>query len=145
METQHPLPGDLIQVHVSLWYALKDGQQLRVCETPGWATAGCDIYVAPRHQVRSFYGPDCGPPDGVKRERLSTSGGPFKTLALRHLQGLRRIGPAQDEFWHWLDYPRAGGGVDYQRDITLWELDLLDDRPWSDSTEDTTFHEENQA
>lgn len=26
MEPQHPIPGDLIQVRVSHWYALKDGQ-----------------------------------------------------------------------------------------------------------------------
>ena len=57
MTRLYPLPGDLILVEQSDWYAIGDGELLRVCERPGWAIEGRDIYVAPRHEVRSFWGP----------------------------------------------------------------------------------------
>ena len=76
-ELRSPVPGDLIVVECSGWYALADGELLRVCECDGWATPGRDIYVAPRNQVRTFWGPEFGPPDGSQPLQMSTSGGPF--------------------------------------------------------------------
>ena len=131
METQFPRPGDLIQVVRSEWYALKDGQRLRVCEVPGWIDEGEAIYVTPRDGVRTFWGPFIGPPDGVKREYMSTSGGPFKTIPLTDADGLTSIGKELDWFWHWRDCFRAGGGgVDYQQEVTVWTLPLLVDRQY---------------
>lgn len=123
-----PVPGDLIVVEHSGWYALGDGELLRVCECDGWATPGRDIYVAPRNQVQTFWGPDFGPPDGTKRLHMSTSGGPFKTITLSLIEPLERLGTQLDTFWHWRDWPRAGGGVEYQREVTVWKLALLPDR-----------------
>ena len=40
MNRVFPKPGDLILVTRSEWYALKDGEWLRVCEKPGWMKAG---------------------------------------------------------------------------------------------------------
>ena len=123
-----PEPGDLILVDRSEWYALKDGQRLRVCEVPGWITDGSAIYVAPRHQVRTFWGPNYGQPDDSKPMEMSTSGGPFKTIAKSDLQGLNAESRVSDQFWHWHDWPRAGGGVDYECEVTLWRLPRLIDR-----------------
>jgi len=122
-----PQPGDLILVEKSEWYALKAGQRLRVCEVTVWITEGEEIYVAPRDQVGTFWGPGIGPPDGVKREVMSTSGGPFKTVPLTDAEGLEPIGRELDWFWHWQDSPRAHGGVNYQKEVTLWRLPLLID------------------
>ena len=122
-----PQPGDLILVERSEWYALRDGGLLRVCENAGWTTPGRDIYVAPRHQVRTFWGPDCGSPDGRKPLHMSTSGGPFKSITLSLISPLERIGTRVDSFWRWQDWPRAGGGVDYEQEVTVWKLALLPD------------------
>jgi hypothetical protein len=135
MEHINPLPGELIFVEQSEWYALKHGQQLRVCEHPGWTIAGRDIYVVPRHQARTFWGPDFGPPDGIKRERMSTSGGPFKTIRLSMIADLKWLSVTDDEFWHWEDWPRAGGGVEYRRQVNRWQLPLLPDRTSQDEGE----------
>ena len=122
-----PQPGDLILVERSGWYALQDGELLRVCECDGWATPGRDIYVAPRNQVRTFWGPNFGEPDGIKPICMSTSGGPFKTITLAIISPLERLRTQLDMFWRWQDRPRAGGGVEYQREVTVWKLDWLPD------------------
>ena len=127
-EARSPAPGDLIVVECSAWYALADGELLRVCECAGWATPGRDIYVAPRNQVRTFWEPDFGPPDGNRPLQMSTSGGPFKTITLSLSEPLERLGTQLDTFWHWRDWPRAGGGVEYQREVTVWKLPWLPDR-----------------
>ena len=126
-ETASPQPGDLILVERSGWYALKDGELLRVCEWAGWVTRGRDIYVAPRNQVRTFWGPDYGEPDGYKPVHMSTSGGPFKTITLSQVAPLERLGTKLDTFWRWVDRPRAAGGVEYQQEVTLWQLAWLPD------------------
>ena len=120
-----PQPGDLILVECSQWYALQDGELLRICEPAGWITSGREIYVAPRRQVRTFWGPDHGSPDGIQPLRMSTSGGPFKSITLDLIAPLERVERRLDQFWHWVDWPRAGGGWEYQREITLWKLALL--------------------
>ena len=122
-----PQPGDLILVERSDWYALRDGELLRVCENAGWVTPGRDIFVAPRHQVRTFWGPDFGPPDGLKPIHMSTSGGPFKSITLSLIAPLERSECQLDVFWRWLDRPRAAGGVEYQQEVTVWKLDWLPD------------------
>jgi hypothetical protein len=122
-----PQPGDLILVERSGWYALQDGELLRICEDPGWATAGRDIFVAPRKQVRTFWGPNYGEPDGIKPIYMSTSGGPFKTITLSRIAPLERWRTQLDMFWRWRDRPRAGGGLEYQRAVTVWKLDWLPD------------------
>lgn len=114
-----PRPGDLIQVARSEWYALKDGERLRVCETPGWIVHGREIYVTPRDEVRTFWGPDWGPPDGIRPMRMRTAGGPFKTVPLDELVGLQRTETVLDQFWHWHDRPRVGGGVSTVRSINV--------------------------
>ncbi len=123
-----PEPGDLIAVERSEWYALRDGQRLRVCEATGWATPGEELFVAPRQAVSTFWGPNHGPPDGIKPEYMSTSGGPFQTLRLNQLEGLRCIGTEVDRFWCWQDRPRAGGGADRLVEVAVWQLPLLVDR-----------------
>lgn len=120
-----PHPGDLIQVGFSQWYALKDGENLRVCEPGGWVEQGEEILVAPRHQVNTFWGPSFGPPDGILPMHMSTSGGPFKTLKVRELEGLELIAETEDTFWHWADVPRAGGGVNRLEKVALWRLPVL--------------------
>ena len=127
-----PMPGDLIDVVDSEWYALKAGGQLRVCEQPGWAVEGRDIYVVPRQQSMTFWGPTYGPPDGMKPEKMSTSGGPFKTITVVMVPKLELIEATQDWFWHWQDWPRAGGGVDYLREVARWRLSVLPDDCWLD-------------
>ena len=125
MNRVFPKPGDLILVTRSEWYALKDGEWLRVCEKPGWMKAGEEVYVAPRQQVRTFWGPDNGPPDGIKPERMSTSGGPFKTVPIEELEGLKHGGSGIDVFWCWVDYPRAGGGMERPVTVAIWRCQLL--------------------
>ena len=48
MNEVYPKPGDLILVERSEWFAIQDGEFLRVCEEPDWVISGRDIYVAPR-------------------------------------------------------------------------------------------------
>lgn len=122
-----PIPGDLIIVEFSEWYALKDGEKLRVCENAGWIDEGEEILVAPRHQVNTFWGPDYGPPDGIKQLHMSTSGGPFKTVRIKALEGLELIDEEDDRFWCWQDRPRANGGMDRIVTVALWRLALLVD------------------
>lgn len=126
-EDAMPRCGDLIQVLRSEWYALKDGEWLRVCERPAWMQEEQAILVAPRHQVRTFWGPNIGPPDGIKPEQRSTSGGPFRTVHREHFQGLRFGGPGLDVFWCWNDVPRAGGGRERLMNINVWQCELLID------------------
>ena len=127
MTPSFPKPGDLILVAKSNWYGLPDGAYLRVCEQPGWSIRGRDIFVAPRAQVSTFWGPNYGPPGPDTRDHMSTSGGPFKTLTLKALPTLEYVGLQRDHFWHWQDWPRAGGGVTYEREVTVWKLSELPD------------------
>lgn len=122
-----PIPGDLIVVEKSQWYALKDGERLRVCENVEWMEHGEEIYVAPRHQVSTFWGPEHGPPDGYLPIVMSTSGGPFKTVRIKDLEGLELVGEEEDTFWCWEDWPKAGGGVDRKVTVALWRVKLLPD------------------
>jgi len=122
-----PIPGDLIIVGFSEWYALKDGEKLRVCENCQWLDVGEELYVAPRHQVDTFWGPDFGPPDGYKPMEMSTSGGPFKTIRIKALEGLELIGEEEDRFWCWQDRPRAAGGMERIVNVALWRLAVLPD------------------
>lgn len=122
-----PIPGDIIVVERSEWYALKDGERLRVCENCDWIEVGEKIYVAPRHQVSTFWGPEHGPPDGRLPVSMSTSGGPFKTVRVKDLEGLELIGEEEDTFWCWEDWPRAGGGVTRMVNVALWRVKLLPD------------------
>ncbi len=126
-ESAMPQPGDLILVERSDWYALKDGELLRVCENAGWVTPERDIFVAPRHQVRTFWGPNFGPPDGQKPIHMSTSGGPIKTISLSLIAPLERSGSQLDTFWRWRDWPRAAGGIEYQQEVSVWKLTWLPD------------------
>ncbi len=122
-----PIPGDLIIVEFSEWYALKDGEKLRVCENYEWTEVGEELHVAPRHQVDTFWGPNYGPPDGYKPMAMSTSGGPFKLIRIKELEGLELIGEQEDRFWCWQDWPRAGGGTDRMVKVALWRLQILPD------------------
>jgi len=139
MKRDFPLPGDLIRVQTSEWYALGNGELLRVCEQPGWATVGREIFVAPRNQVQTFWGPHEGPPDGVKPVRMSTSGGPFRTVDLSSLSVLEFVEEKQDEFWHWKYLPKAAGGVNYQREVVLWTLSHFPDTDWADPENQTRY------
>lgn len=122
-----PIPGDLIIVDVSEWYAIKDGERLRVCESNQWMEVGEEISVAPRHQVNTFWGPSHGPPDGYKPLEMSTSGGPFKLVKIKELHGLELVGEEEDTFWCWQDRPRAHGGMDRKVAVALWRVSLLSD------------------
>ena len=120
MNRECPRPGDLILVVRSEWSALKDGEWLRVCEQPYWTEDGKELNVAPRQQVRVFRGPDHGPPDGITPEHLRTSGGPFLTVGIEELVGLKRRCTATDIFWCWRDRPRAGDEMDRPVNVTIW-------------------------
>ena len=122
-----PHPGDLIIVDFSEWYALKDGEKLRVCENCEWIEVGEELYVAPLHQVKTFWGPDYGPPNGTMPMEMSTSGGPFKTVRIKELEGLELIGEEDDLFWCWKDRPRGAGGMDRLVTVALWRLPVLPD------------------
>ena len=122
-----PHPGDLIIVDFSEWYALNDGEKLRVCENCEWIEVGEELYVAPRHQVKTFWGPDYGPPNGNTPMEMSTSGGPFKTVKIKELDGLELIGEEDDLFWCWQDRPRGAGGMDRLVTVALWRLPVLPD------------------
>ena len=128
MNRASPRPGDLIHVVRSHWSALKDGEWLRVCEQPGWAKIGEEVFVAPRQQVRTFWGPDHGPPDGIKPEHMSTSGGPFRTVRIEEFEGLECGGSGIDFFWYWLDFPRADGGMERTVKVAIWRCQLLVDQ-----------------
>lgn len=130
-----PIPGDLIIVDISEWYALKDGERLRVCEPFDWMEVGEEIHFAPRHQVSTFWGPSFGEPDGYKPMHMSTSGGPFKTVKIKELEGLTLVEETEDTFWHWQDTPRAAGGVDYTDKVALWRLPLLTDEHYRELRE----------
>ena len=97
-------------------------------DTTAGSTPGRDIYVAPRNQVRTFWGPDFGSPDGDKPLHMSTSGGPFKSITLSLISPLERIA-------HTSRY-RSGAGrtghgpaadVEYQQEVTVWKLSWLPD------------------
>ena len=122
-----PIPGDLIIVDFSEWYALQDGGRLRVCENCQWSDVGEELHVAPRNQVTTFWGPDYGQPDGMNMIEMSTSGGPFKTIKVKDLESLELIGSETDTFWCWIDKPRAAGGMDRQVVVALWRLPVLPD------------------
>lgn len=130
-----PIPGDLIIVDMSEWYALKDGERLRVCEPFEWMETGEEIQVAPRHQVSTFWGPSFGEPDGYMPMHMSTSGGPFKTVKIKELEGLTLVEETEDTFWHWQDTPREAGGVDYAVRVALWRLPLLPDEHYRELRE----------
>ncbi len=120
MNREGPRPGDLIHVVRSQWSALNDGEWLRVCEQPYWAQDGQELNVAPRQRVRVFRGPDHGPPDGITPEHVRTSGGPFLTVGIEELVGLKRRCTATDIFWCWRDQPRAGDEMDRPVNVTIW-------------------------
>jgi hypothetical protein len=120
--TQVPQSGDLVLVHHSHWHALPDGGVLRVCEEMGWADPTRELVVAPRHRVATFWGPIAGRWSRGDARRMSTSGGPFRKVAVERLQGLRCWGPVRDRFWRWKDVPRAGGGIEYLAVVTLWSV-----------------------
>ncbi len=96
MKKKIPIPGDLIIVEKSEWYALSDGQRLRVCETGGWIDPNKAIYTVPRRQANTFWGPNHGFPDGIKPEYMSTSGGPFKSIPFENLDGIELVGKEVD-------------------------------------------------
>ena len=120
--TVGPRPGDLILLHHSEWYAVPDGGVLRVCEEMGWAEPTRELVVAPRHRVTTFRGPFAGRWSRNTACRMSTSGGPFRKVAVDELRGLWRWGPVSDRFWRWQDVPRAGGGIAYRAVVTLWSV-----------------------
>lgn len=122
-----PKQGDLIDVEKSTWYAVRDGGRLMVCEPmlimgmyPG------EFCVVPRGQCNVFYGPSRGPATLTDADVMSTSGGPFKTLHVRDVE-LEYVGKTMNRFWCWQDYPRAGGGQTYEREVSLWRMRMLSD------------------
>ncbi len=133
MKRFNPIPGDLIVVEISEWYALKDGKRLRVCENVDLAAEGDELCVAPRQQIHTFWGPNYGPPNGIKPLQMSTSGGPFKTLKINELQGLEYVGSKFDWFWCWKDRPRAGGGMRRLVEVAVWRLAFLPDKHFCQS------------
>lgn len=130
-----PHPGDLILVELSEWYALGDGEELRVCEHGGFIEEGVEIRLAPRRSVSTFWGPSFGPPGHGKPMHMSTSGGPFKTAKIKELEGLTLIGEGDDTFWHWEDSPKAGGGVERIERVALWRLPVLKDSHYRELVE----------
>ena len=115
-------PGDVIRVRQSAFYTSKGPDELYQVEHCDMRRIGLirhgDIY-----RGRSFFGPSC---KDSEVERLDTSGGPFFTVVIgEDLIGLRMVGPIKRTFWRWLDYPRHDGGIEYERDVTLWEADAI--------------------
>lgn len=120
-------PGDVIRVHVSDFYTSEGPDELYQVEGADnrWVhlIRHGDIYHG-----RAFFGPQ-NEDAPETTEHLITSGGPFFSVMVdESLSGLRRVGPIKRTFWRWQDYPRAGGGIEYERDVTLWEADAITKR-----------------
>lgn len=127
MNQDFPKPGDLIEVLESQWYGVKAGGLLRVCESTHLLDPQNQLFVAPRSQVKTFWGPDFGPPDGSSPMSMITSGGPFKTVQLEDLETIECVGQRYDTFWCWKDIPRPKGGMDHYVQVSVWRLPLLRD------------------
>ncbi|MFM8327288.1 MAG: hypothetical protein ACKN9U_20710, partial [Pirellulaceae bacterium] len=135
MEFSIPIPGDLISVEVSRWPPLPSGGRLRVCEPSQWFEEGNLLTVAPRDLVSTFWGPESGAPEAGQPVEgkpaagkplvMHSVGGPYRILQLESLSGLVRAGSVVDSFWHWRDRAQTGEGVQYQREVTLWNLPEL--------------------
>ena len=121
-----PIPGDLIIVESSQWCALNDGERLRVCEHSDWMEIGEEIEVAPRHKVKTFWGPHSGPPNGIGPEHMSTSGGPFKSVRIDELEGLELIGEEVDSFWCW-PTTQQSGEKERHISVAVWRVRVLRD------------------
>lgn len=117
-----PQPGDLIEVTHSTWYAVKDGERALVSE-PSWVRSHGEFTIVPRKDASAFYGPSHGPATFTSRDTMSTSGGPFKTLHVGDVE-LEYVGETMNHFWCWIDRPRAGGGQEYERKVSLWRMSM---------------------
>jgi hypothetical protein len=111
-----PSRGDVVIVKKSNWYALADGGKLLVVPA-FWENKIC---MSPTHQIDCFWGPSNGAPREGVENHMSCSGGPF--ISLTPANQFRKIGTTIRQFWHWKEYPCAGGGQTYDAEVTLWEL-----------------------
>jgi hypothetical protein len=127
MNKDIPKPGDLIEVLESQWYGVQAGGMLRVCESTHLLDPENQLLIAPRSRVKTFWGPETGPPDGSCSLSMITSGGPFKTVQIEDLESITRIGQRYDTFWCWKDIPRPRGGMDHYVQVSVWRLPMLRD------------------
>lgn len=69
----------------------------------------------------AFYGANSRTATGENRgpEYVSVSGGPCPFVPLA---ALRLDGPTTVTFWRWVDFPRGGGGENYQRTVNGWTV-----------------------
>ncbi len=120
MRTQQ---GDVIRVCQSAFYTSEGPDELYQVEGQSDDRHVHLIRHGDIYRGRSFFGPSS---HRSEIEWLTTSGGPFFSVVIgEDLLGLRRIGPIKRTFWRWRDYPRADGGIEYERDVTLWEADAI--------------------
>jgi hypothetical protein len=127
---EFPNPGDLIIVDRSDWLWLPSGNNLRVCEygePSEYMDPQSGILTAPRSMVNTFWGPNVGLSDGIKTERMKSSGGPFKWIAFDDLDGIEKLGTVTDCFWCWAGVPgnEPSDCVDRMIEVNLWRLPIL--------------------
>ena len=122
MRTQR---GDVIRIHQNAFYTSEGPDELYQVEGQSDDRHVHLIRHGDIYRGRSFLGPSSKYSED-QTEWLTTSGGPFFTVVIgEDLIGLRMVGPIKRTFWRWLDHPRADGGIEYERDVTLWEADTI--------------------
>ena len=125
MRTQQ---GDVIRVRQSTFYTSEGPDELYQVEGQSDDRHVHLIRHRDIYRGRSFFGPSSTYSQD-QTEWLSTSGGPFFSVVIgENLIGLRAVGPIRRTFWRWRDHPRAGGGIEYERNVTLWEADTITKR-----------------
>lgn len=125
MNTETPIHGDIIQFKKSTWYALGNGERCMVTSQHDTFMRDAHLSLVP---IKGLYNKPFWGPESFRqsKETFSASGGPF--IAFVPDATLRKIGTIKATFWRWKDTPRAGGGVDYEKEVTLWEADVLRDK-----------------
>lgn len=120
-----PVAGDLILVKETNWYASLGEHELYEATHHGL------IRKSNLHQGRAFFGPSHYKADD---EHYSASGGPFIGVegvgnwpSKNRLERLEYVGVTDNNFWRWKEYPCAGGGEGYNRQVCLFTADKLVD------------------
>jgi hypothetical protein len=110
-----PRPGDVVEIVGDRYYAKNGKAGCRgVIDSTMY---GEDLFMVVLG-ASAFFGCSSERPSCThEHECVSCSGGPCPAV---HLNELVAGGQISHRFWHWKDYPRAGGGVDYVRLVNLW-------------------------
>jgi len=119
-----PKPRDIVRL-TAAYMGLEKGS-LGVIDSPYFAADGEAMVV---FNASTFWGPTSDLASAVEDDmtgavlapdggRVSSSGGPCPFVKLDDLKPAGRI---FHTYWRWKDLPRAGGGINFQREVDLWE------------------------